>query len=360
MAKGGGVLTVAACWHPSPLHLQAQLGASTGIRTQGLGHTCSGRQRHAPAAAVASSALAVFAGFICRPGDRSRGDRGKLRYGAGILRKMISTTRAAADNSCNAAAVGHTNRRTCLAVPVFSLAIAAPLQAWGATKLTEEELLKKLQRKWAAEGKQCKQTPYVKYTLGSLKTFLVDMPNKFSWSPYNVRNNFSEKVGGINVMSSILEERVVAKEPYDKWIFSASVDTVQINNVADVGEASQIAQRVAGEKSTRTQDGAPSPVKIISATRGQLGVMTVDTIEYLVATPKGSYHYLLLNGVLDGRLYNVTSEVPESLWPEVEPYARAAIASTQLCSTVSRIYSGAAGMDRVRYAEVAPNISIGR
>jgi len=233
-------------------------------------------------------------------------------------------------------------RRFCSLAPLLGVAaaLAGPRGA-RARKMTDAELLERFQRSRNREGQSCKAPADPSHTLGSVRTLLVDLPGDYTWLDDGIKGSLAEYVGGISVVNTIREERVVAEKPNSRWAFCASVHGVKFNSLLDLGDVREIASRLSERQTDR--EGRPLATQVLSASRGSLGVAPADTIEYRVETAQGPLHFLTFSSVLDGRLYNVTAQVPESSWPELGDTTQAALASARLCNKVSKFFAGYAG-----------------
>lgn len=232
--------------------------------------------------------------------------------------------------------------RRWMALAAFGLGAAAIRPASAtARQMSEEELQARVNRLRAGGGKECQKPAVKAQSLGTVGTFLVDLPQGTGWSKKKIKG-LTTAVGGIDVMDTIFEERVFAEAPYTSWSFDASMHTVQFNNLDTRGvDVDFIAKRLA--TTTLDKEQQRLPVTIVAASRDTSGIAFADTIEYRIEGPKGPIHCLNWASAMDGRLYNVTAQVPERLWPELEAESRAALASVRLCSRVSRFFAGRAG-----------------
>lgn len=152
-------------------------------------------------------------------------------------------------------------------------------------------------------------------TLGN-EALGVDLPESFTWR---------EK--SILIPTHLFEQRVTANEPYSKWVVGVTVDEVLANSLSEVGTADEIAQRIANLE--RDKDGNLL-TEVLSASRGDIGGVATDTIEYRADTTRGFNHYLVRVALENGRLYNVTSQAPEDQWPKLEISARALVSTLRL------------------------------
>jgi len=206
--------------------------------------------------------------------------------------------------------------------------------------MTDEELLQRIQRRRSGEGRSCRAPEDPLHTMGSVQTLLVDLPAEYTWSDASLKSGLDDYVGGLAVLDTVREERVVAQKPYERWAFCCSAHVVQFNSLRDLGEVSELASRLAERQVGK--EGRPLSAKVLAASRGSLGVAPADTIEYVVETAQGPLHVVSLSCALDGRLYNVTAQVPESQWPELGKATKDTLATTRLCSKVSKFFAGIA------------------
>jgi len=243
------------------------------------------------------------------------------------------------------ASVSHApdSSRRWIALAAVGLGAAASRPAPAtARQMSEEELQARMKRAMAGGGKGCQKPAVKSQSLGNVGTFLVDLPQGVGWRKKPIKGSLLTAVGGIDVMDTIFEERVVAEPPYTTWSLDASVHTVQFNNFETRGvDVEFTAKRLA--TTTLDKDQQRLPVTILAASRDTSGIAEADTIEYLVDGPKGPIHCLNWASAMDGRLYNVIAQAPEAVWPELEADSRAALTSARLCNRVSRFFAGRAG-----------------
>jgi len=148
------------------------------------------------------------------------------------------------------------------------------------------------------------------------KTLGVDLPDGRTWTSK-----------AILLPTHVFEQRVTADEPYNKWTVGVTIDDVMANSLPEVGSADQIAERIAAVE--RKKDGNIM-TEVLSASRGDLGGIVCDTIEYRADTTRGFYHYLVRVALKDGKLFNVTSQALEDQWKELEDSARKSLATMRL------------------------------
>jgi len=259
----------------------------------------------------------------------------------GGIALLWSRHHSAPSAPASVAPVSDTGRRW-MALAALGLGAAATRPSSAAARqMSEEELQARFTRLFPDTGKGC-QKPVVKgKSIGSLGTFLVDLPERVGWRKKKAKSALTTIVGGTDVMDTIFEERVFAEPPYTAWSLDASVHTVAFNSF-EGSEVESTAQRLA--KTTLDNNlNQRLPVTVLAASRETSGINIADTIEYRIDGPKEPMHCLNWACAMDGRLYNVTAQMPEAQWPELEADSRAALASARLCNRVSRFFLGRAG-----------------
>jgi len=171
---------------------------------------------------------------------------------------------------------------------------------------------------WAA-GTSRDSTAYAasgSFTSLGNEVFSVQLPGGFTWN---------DKL--ILVPTHQFEQRVTANAPYTKWIVGVTIDEVMVNSLADVGSVEQTAERI--KRLEQDKDGNLL-TEILAASRGEVNGVTADTIEYRSDTTRGFNHFLLRVALNKGKLYNITSQVPEDQWPEVKGAAQGMLTSMKL------------------------------
>jgi len=148
------------------------------------------------------------------------------------------------------------------------------------------------------------------------KVFNVQLPEGFTWNDKTIL-----------VPTHQFEQRVSANAPYTKWTVGVTIDEVMVNSLADVGSVQQTAERI--KKLERDKDGNLM-TEVLAASRGEVNGFTADTIEYRSDTTRGFNHFLLRVALKNGKLYNITSQVPEDQWPELKGAAQGILDSMKL------------------------------
>jgi len=146
--------------------------------------------------------------------------------------------------------------------------------------------------------------------------FSVQLPEAFKWN---------DKL--ILVPTHQFEQRVSANAPYAKWTVGVTIDEVMVNSLADVGSVQQTAERI--KKLEQDKDGNLM-TEVLAASRGEVNGVTADTIEYRSDTTRGFNHFLLRVALKNGKLYNITSQVPEDQWTELKGAAQGILDSMKL------------------------------
>lgn len=152
-------------------------------------------------------------------------------------------------------------------------------------------------------------------SLGNEK-FHVDLPEGYTWN---------EKM--ILLPTHEFEQRVTANEPYNKWTVGLTIDEVVAESLNQVASAKEIAERIANVE--RSKDGNVM-TEVIAAARGDLSGVPADVIEYRCDTTRGFYHYLVRVALSRGKLYNVTAQVPEDQWQQLQEPVRKLLDSMRL------------------------------